>query len=140
MSRPLTIAILGASGTIGPFLLQALSLHPNSTEVHIRILARPQSVERVNTLAGQYASLSLAVHIIDYTGTATELNAALNGVDVVISAVGDDSGLTSKDVKHSGLLPGFIAQDTVARAAKTAGVKLFVPSYVSLPASLPSPE
>lgn len=65
---------------------------------------------------------------------------ALNDADVAISAVGDDSGLTSKDVKHTGLLPGFIAQDIVAKAAKIAGVKLFVPSHVSLPVSRPSPE
>jgi aspartate-semialdehyde dehydrogenase len=103
MSRPLTIAILGASGTVGPLLLQALSIHLNSTEVCIRILARPQSVERINTLAEQYASLSLAVHINNYTstGSETELNAPLNGVDVVISAVGDDSGLTSKDSSNT---------------------------------------
>jgi aspartate-semialdehyde dehydrogenase len=76
MSRPLTIATLGASGTVGSFLLQVLSIHPNSTEVRIRILARHQSVERINTLAEQYASLSLVVHIIDYTSTGSETERA----------------------------------------------------------------
>ena len=55
---------------------------------------------------------------------------ALRGVDVVISTVGDDSGLSSKDIRSIAELPGFRAQNVVAKAAKAAGVKLFVPSSV----------
>ena len=58
---------------------------------------------------------------------------ALCGVDVVISTVGDDSGLSNKDVRSVAELPGFRSQDVVAKAAKAAGVKLFVPSSVPSP-------
>jgi nucleoside-diphosphate-sugar epimerase len=134
MSAPLTIAILGATGTLGPSLLQAIADHPKVLDARIRILTRPTSAEKAHTLAARYPTLYLTVHAVDYTGAEAEtgLAAALRGVDVVLSAVGDDSGLTRKDVAHSGLLPGFIAQDAVARAAKAAGVKLFVPSCVSV--------
>ncbi|KAJ7429279.1 hypothetical protein B0H11DRAFT_1896797 [Mycena galericulata] len=134
-SAPLTIAILGVSGTLGPFLLQAISAHPMATDVHIRVLTRHTSLQKVHNITEAYGNLHLTVHTIDYsaTDTDTSLGAALRGVDVVVSAVGDDSGLTSKDVAHTGLLPGFIAQDTVARAAKTAGVRLFVPSEYGAP-------
>ncbi|KAJ7712026.1 hypothetical protein B0H16DRAFT_1626470 [Mycena metata] len=133
MSPSLNIAILGASGTLGPFILQAISAHPNASTVCLRILARPTSVGRVKILVEQHADLDLTVHVIDYTNGGAGLDSALQGVDVVISAVGDDSGLTKKDVKHTGLLPGFITQDTVAKAAKAAGVKLFVPSEYGAP-------
>ncbi|KAJ7096879.1 hypothetical protein C8R44DRAFT_717503 [Mycena epipterygia] len=135
MSRPLTLAILGASGTLGPFLLTALAAHPKAHDVRIRILTRATSVEKVHLIADEHKSLYLTMHAIDYTGAETEtgLDAALRGVDVVLSLVGDDSGLTNKDVEHTGLLPGYIAQDTVARAAKAAGVRLFVPSEYGFP-------
>ncbi|KAJ7458743.1 hypothetical protein B0H11DRAFT_2060844 [Mycena galericulata] len=126
-SAPLTIAILGASGTLGPFLLQALAAHPMATDVHIRVLTRPASLQKVHNITEAYGNLHLTVHAIDYSATDadTSLGAALRGVDVVVSAV--------KDVAHTGLLPGFIAQDTVARTAKTAGVRLFVPSEYGAP-------
>ncbi|KAJ7631588.1 hypothetical protein DFH06DRAFT_698142 [Mycena polygramma] len=133
MSAPITIAILGASGTLGPSLLQALADHPRALEVRIRILTRPRSAEKAHTLAEKYPTLYLTVHPIDYVGTETGLDAALHGVDVVLSTVGDDSGLTREDVAHTGLLPGFLAQDAVARAAKAAGVRLFVPSEYGTP-------
>ncbi|KAJ7865180.1 hypothetical protein B0H14DRAFT_419199 [Mycena olivaceomarginata] len=135
MSAPLTIAILGATGTLGPSLLQAIADHPKVLDARIRILTRPTSAEKAHTLAARYPTLYLTVHAVDYTGAKAEtgLAVALRGVDVVLSAVGDDSGLTRKDVAHLGLLPGFIAQDAVACAAKAAGVKLFVPSEFGAP-------
>lgn len=102
-------------------------------DVRIRILTRPTSAEKAHTIAERYPTLYLTVHAIDYTGEETGLEAALRGVDIVLSTVGDDSGLTSEDVAHTGLLPGFIAQDAVARAAKVAGVRLFVPSEYGAP-------
>ncbi|KAJ6455904.1 hypothetical protein C8R47DRAFT_1165850 [Mycena vitilis] len=133
MSAPITIAILGGSGILGPFLLQALADHPRALEVRVRMLTRARSAEKAHTLAEKYPTLYLTVHPIDYTDTETGLDAALYGVDVVLSVVGDDSGLTREDVPHTGLLPGFLAQDTVARAAKAAGVRLFVPSEYGTP-------
>ncbi|KAJ6483390.1 hypothetical protein C8R45DRAFT_1149391 [Mycena sanguinolenta] len=137
MSAPPTLAILGASGTLGSFLLQALSMHSNSRHVPIHILTRPASTNKVQTLASHHPNLRITIHPIDYTADEnTELEAALRGVDVVISLVGDDSGLTSKDVKHTGFFPGFITQDKVARAAKAVGVKLFAPSEYGSPTHL----
>ncbi|KAJ7062069.1 hypothetical protein C8F01DRAFT_1219849 [Mycena amicta] len=134
MSLPRTIAIFGASGTLGPFLLQALATHLTASELDVRILTCPTRTERIQALVARYPSMKVTVHAIDFA--AEDINGieeALHGVDVVISAVGDDSGLTRKDVKHTGLLPGYIAQDRVACAAKAAGVKLFVPSEFGTP-------
>ncbi|KAJ7089022.1 hypothetical protein C8R43DRAFT_296511 [Mycena crocata] len=138
MSTPVTIAILGGSSLLSLALLQAFSTHPRVLDVRIRILTRPASAEKVHIMIAQYPTLYLTVHAIDYSAAEvdTGLDAALRGVDVVISTVGDDSGLTRKDVKHSGLLPGFIAQDKVARAAKAAGVRLFIPSEYGAPTHL----
>ncbi|KAJ6514116.1 hypothetical protein DFH09DRAFT_1264813 [Mycena vulgaris] len=135
---PLTVAILGASGTLGTHLLHALSAHPNAPDVRIRVLTRPTSAEKAHTVAAPHGNLYLTVNVIDYEAAEGEtgLEAALHGVDVVVSAVGDDSGLTGKDVVHTGLLPGFIAQDAVAHAAKAAGAKLFVPSEYGTPTHL----
>ncbi|KAJ7745537.1 hypothetical protein DFH07DRAFT_15291 [Mycena maculata] len=137
-SAPLTVAILGVCGTLGPFLLKALSEHPKAADVHIRILTRPLSTEKALMFAAPYPNLDLTVHPIDYGARDADsgLDAALCGVDVVLSAVGDDSGMRRKNVKHTGFLPGFIAQDRVARAAKAAGVKLFVPSEYGSPTHL----
>ncbi|KAJ6503638.1 hypothetical protein C8R45DRAFT_894805 [Mycena sanguinolenta] len=137
MSAPPTLAILGASGTLGSFLLQALSMHSNGRHVPIHILTRPASTNRIQILASHHPDLKITIHPIDYTADeSTELEAVLRGVDVVISLVGDDSGLTSKDVEHTGFLPGFITQDKVARAAKAVGVKLFAPSEYGSPTHL----
>ncbi|KAJ6474131.1 hypothetical protein C8R45DRAFT_1054777 [Mycena sanguinolenta] len=122
MSAPPTLAILGASGTLGSFLLQALSMHSNGHHVPIHILTRPTTTNRVQTLASHHPNLKITIHPVDHTADEnTELEAALRGTDVVISLVGDDSGLTSKDVEHMGFLPGFITQDKVAWAAKAVG-------------------
>ncbi|KAJ7710075.1 hypothetical protein B0H14DRAFT_3022505, partial [Mycena olivaceomarginata] len=98
--------------------------HPKVLDARIRILTRPTSAEKAHTLAARYPTLYLTVHAVDYTGAEAETGLAARwGVDVVLSA----------DVAHLGLLPGFIAQDAVARAAKAAGVKLFVPSEFGAP-------
>ncbi|KAJ7852663.1 hypothetical protein B0H14DRAFT_3450684 [Mycena olivaceomarginata] len=106
---PLTIAILGATSTFGPFLLQALATHPKAPDPHPNSNAPQKYWE---------------------TAENTGLDTALDGVDVVLSAVGDDSGLTSKDVTHTGMLPGFKAQDAVAKAAKVAGSVVFDSSHL----------
>ncbi|KAJ7080934.1 hypothetical protein B0H15DRAFT_855563 [Mycena belliarum] len=145
MSVPRNIAIFGASGTLGPFLLQAFATHPKASELDVRILTRHKSTERAQALAARHPTLKVTVHAVNFAAANAEdletgLEEALRGVDVVISAVGDDSGLTSKDVKHTGLLPGFIAQDQVARAAKAAGVKLFLPSEYGTPTHSMAPH
>jgi uncharacterized protein YbjT (DUF2867 family) len=125
MSEIQSIAILGATGRLGTQLLAALSRHPRRKSLEIRVLTRPSPwPTEVDS------SLRVTVYPIQYGTYDTHevLKRALHGVDVVISTVCDDSGLSSKDVKSIAELPGFKAQDAVARAAKAAGVKLFVPS------------
>ena len=127
MSEIQSIAILGATGRLGTQLLAALARHPRHKSLDIRVLTRPSPwPTEVDP------SLRVSVYPIRYgtQDTYEALRRALSGVDVVISTVGDDSGLSSKDVKSITELPGFKAQDVVARAAKAAGVKLFVPSSV----------
>ncbi|KAK6977730.1 NAD(P)-binding protein [Favolaschia claudopus] len=106
-----TIAIFGATGTLGKFVLQAIADSPQRRGAvkEIRILTRPQSVDKANTLARQYPILFITVHPLSYD----------------IFPDGEEP--------HVGLLPGFLAQDVVARAAKKPGVKLFVPSEFGAP-------
>lgn len=127
MSEIQSIAILGATGRLGTQLLAALAKHPRHKSLDIRVLTRPSPwPTEVDP------SLRVSVYPIQYgtRDTHQALQRALYGVDVVISTVGDDSGLTCKDVRSIAELPGFRAQDVVAKAAKTAGVKLFIPSSV----------
>jgi len=127
MSEIKSIAILGATGRLGTQLLAALAKHPRHKSLEVRVLTRPSPwPTEVDP------SLRVSVYPIQYGTHETHeaLRRALCGVDVVISTVGDDSGLTSKDVRSIAELPGFRAQDVVARAAKAAGVRLFVPSSV----------
>jgi uncharacterized protein YbjT (DUF2867 family) len=125
MSPYRSLAVLGATGNVGEQLLAALAQHPQAKFLDIRILTRPSPW----TVKGDPA-LHVRIFEIVYNSKDTHamLVEALRGVDVVISTVGDDSGLTGRDVKNCGELPGFKAQNDVARAAKEAGVKLFVPA------------
>ena len=129
MSEIQSIAILGATGHLGTQLLAALAKHPRHKSLDIRILTRPSPwPTEVDP------NLRVSVYPIQYgtRDTHEALQRALRGVDVVVSTVGDDSGLSSRDVKSIAELPGFKAQDAVAKAAKVAGVRLFVPSSVLL--------
>ena len=127
MSEIQSIAILGATGRLGTQLLAALARHPRHKSLDIRVLTRP-SPWPTEVAPG----LRVSVYPIRYGtyNTHEDLKLALRDVDVVISTVGDDSGLSSKDIRSIAELPGFRAQDAVARAAKAVGVKLFVPSSV----------
>ncbi|KAF7341528.1 NAD(P)-binding protein [Mycena venus] len=111
MSPPVTIAILSVTGILGPSVLQAIAEHPRALDVRIRVLTRPMSAEKAHTIVAEYPTLYLTVHAIDYAG--------------------EGGGEPARG--GFGLLPGFIAQDAVARAAKAAGVRLFVPSEFGAP-------
>ncbi|KAL4245650.1 NAD(P)-binding domain superfamily protein [Abortiporus biennis] len=144
-----SFAILGATGKLGQELLRSFSEHPLSDQLDIRILTRPSSFCKACKLGDQYdlntgsrsrgRPLNITVFQIDYVYGSREthqvLREALKDVDVVISLVGDDSGLNHRDghVRHIGELSGFKAQLEVAKAAKAAGVKLFVPSEFGYP-------
>lgn len=137
-----TLAILGATGQLGPYILDALSEHSLAPDLKIRLLTRRSSPNLAISakLISSHPNLSITLHEIEYDkdkDTEKQLVQALDDVEVVISAVGDpcleaDTQVGDSDAEHCGQLPGFIAQEAVARAAKKAGVKLFVPSYVLL--------
>ncbi|EIN04954.1 hypothetical protein PUNSTDRAFT_138141 [Punctularia strigosozonata HHB-11173 SS5] len=133
-----SIAILGASGNVGQELLAALALHPRFSELELRVLTRNSTI----ALDGKLPWLNLSTYTIDYDSddVDAQLANALRGVEVVVSVVGDDSGLGSKDVPHTGHLPGFQAQEKVARAAKTAGISLFVPAEYGYPTHTIDPD
>lgn len=133
MSEIQSIAILGATGRLGTQLLAALAKHPRHKSLDVRILTRPSPWP---TEADPCLRVSVYPIVYGTHETHEALQRALRGVDVVISTVGDDSGLSSKDVWSIAELPGYKAQDAVAKAAKAAGVKLFVPSLV-LPLKTP---
>ena len=132
-----SLAILGATGKLGSYFLRALSEHPLASTLSIRLLTRQHSPNPTagDKLASSHPNLSITLHEIEYNkGEETErqLASVLEDVEVVISTVGDPDlekeGKGLKDIVHCGELPGFKAQEVVARAAKKAGVKLFVPS------------
>jgi nucleoside-diphosphate-sugar epimerase len=134
MSGMTTLAIFGL-GRLGSYLLAALLNHPaaKSSGLRVRVLTRPGSYHR-----GPFPS-NVTFHPIDYRDydkALFELVEALSGVHCVISTVG--SGCADPDAeakrlqalgKHCGYIPGYAAQRLVAKAARKAGVSLFVPAY-----------
>lgn len=132
MSDYRTIAVLGASGNVGRQVVLSLSTHPLATFLSLRVLTRHGSLNKLSFLPH---GMDTSINPIAYgmPDTHSQLLHAPTGVDVVISAIGADSGLTAKDVKHVGRLPGFQAQDAVARAAKEAGVQVLVPAEYGYP-------
>ncbi|KAJ7452262.1 hypothetical protein FB451DRAFT_1524105 [Mycena latifolia] len=132
---PLTIALLGGTGDLGTHLLRAFSAHPAAASVRLRLLTRPASAERAYTLAAPYDNLYLTVHPIDYTAPEGEmgLEAALCGVDVVLSAVKDDSGMGAKARGAQRAAPGLPRAGRRGARGEAAGVKLLVPSEYGAP-------
>ncbi|KAJ7038564.1 hypothetical protein C8F04DRAFT_1088653 [Mycena alexandri] len=135
MSPSLNIALLGASGTMGPFILQAISAHPNVSNVCVRILVRPTSVGKVEILAEKHTDLDLTVHVIDYTSEWSRTRRSASGCGCCHLVQSETiPGSRRRTFKHTGLLPGFIAQDTVAKAAKlpapTHSIPLDSESYI----------
>ncbi|KAE8319548.1 hypothetical protein BDV41DRAFT_560220 [Aspergillus transmontanensis] len=95
-----TVAIAGASGTLGPYVFQALV----NAGFRVSILTRSQK-------PGAYAS-NINVFEVDFNSVKS-LTAALKGVDVVVSTVGGAA------VDN---------QTVLIDAAIAAGVKRFIPS------------
>ncbi|CAE6436148.1 unnamed protein product [Rhizoctonia solani] len=102
-----TVALAGANGFVGKafakeFLAQGLNT---------RILTRPESIN--SALLQEFKSQGASLHTVSYDDEAS-LVKALEGADVLVSAVGAEGTLT--------------AQVPLIKAAKAAGVKLFFPS------------
>ncbi|KAF7620905.1 hypothetical protein F9C07_2282727 [Aspergillus flavus] len=103
MPKVETVAIAGASGTLGPYVFQALV----NAGFRVSILTRSQK-------PGAYAS-NIKVFEVDFNSVKS-LTAALQGVDVVVSTV----GVAAVD-----------NQNVLIDAAIAAGVKRFIPSEFS---------
>ncbi|OJJ07493.1 hypothetical protein ASPVEDRAFT_46796 [Aspergillus versicolor CBS 583.65] len=94
-----TVAVAGATGTLGPRVVQALI----EADFQITILTRKKS--------GAYRS-GVKVFEVDF-GSLESLTRALEGIDAVVSMVGG---------------PGIDNQPLLIDAAVAAGVKRFIPS------------
>ncbi|KAK1142215.1 hypothetical protein N8T08_008141 [Aspergillus melleus] len=100
MTKIETVAIAGASGTLGPYVLQALV----NAGFQVSVLTRSQK-------PGAYAS-NINVFEVDFNSVKS-LTAALKGVDAVVSTV---AGAAIDN------------QTVLIDAAVAAGVKRFIPS------------
>ncbi|KAE8356372.1 hypothetical protein BDV28DRAFT_165037 [Aspergillus coremiiformis] len=106
---PVTVAIVGATGETGRSIVDALLQSP--TDFGITALSRPSSMEKPENQKLREGGINVVAY--DVHGPLEKLVDILTGVDVVISAVS---------------YAGISDQIPLARAAKEAGVKRFVPS------------
>ncbi|KAI0321743.1 NAD-P-binding protein [Amylostereum chailletii] len=115
MSGYKTFALVGA-GNLGPFIVEALLDSKTAGDIsEVILLTRPESATK--DAVTQLAAKGAKVVPVDYA-SEDALKAVLAGVDVVISTL-------------SHIAPD--VQDTLARAAKAAGVQLFAPSEFGNP-------
>jgi hypothetical protein len=124
-------AILGL-GKLGSCILLSLLESTSHKRLRIRVLTRPET-RRI----GKYPP-NVSFYPIDYSQPAEaedQLVKALTGVQVVISTVGAgvrNPGALARELKakgkHSGAIPGYANQLLVAKAARKAGCRLFVPA------------
>jgi len=113
MSGYKSFAIVGASGTVGKHLLDAME----QSEYGFRVTILTRKSGGNDSFAEEWRKKGAKVAAVDY-GVEEDVVAALTGVEVVISTVG---GLA------------FSIQVPLIKAAKNAGVKLFVPSHWGSP-------
>ncbi|OJJ62817.1 hypothetical protein ASPSYDRAFT_171979 [Aspergillus sydowii CBS 593.65] len=101
------ILLLGATGETGASILNGLLA---SNQFDVEILVRPSSAEK--PAVQEIKALGVALRVVDITAPEQELAPALAGIDIIISAIGPHD---------------LLQQKTLVRAAKSAGVKRFVP-------------
>ncbi|KAK5164942.1 uncharacterized protein LTR77_009607 [Saxophila tyrrhenica] len=108
------VGLVGASGETGASILNGL-LEDGSFE--IIALVRPSSMSRPSNVALKDSGIELRALDLD-NDSQDKIVAALEGIEILLSAVG---------------APGQLSQLPLATAAKTAGVKRFVPcGYVTV--------
>ncbi|KAK9415705.1 putative Bifunctional pinoresinol-lariciresinol reductase [Seiridium unicorne] len=95
------VALVGATGNLGPSVLEALL---KTKDFNITVLKRAESKSKLPA--------SVKVKVVDFEDEAS-LVAALKGQDAVVSTLGT---------------PGFALQTRLIDAAASAGVKRFIPS------------
>lgn len=111
--RNKTIVVAGATGHLGSLIAEALLEKPDVT---LRVLVRPQSVEKLAGLRDRGVEI-FEVDLED-DGIAEQLDKAMKGADTIVSAV----------VGPDAMLGG---QIRLLEAARRAGVRRFIPSYFS---------
>ncbi|KAF3806761.1 Isoeugenol synthase 1, partial [Colletotrichum gloeosporioides] len=107
-----SVAVVGATGETGHFIIDALL---ESDAFEITAIARPSSA--TNQKYTNLRSRGVKVIPVELTGSEDALVEALANIDVVISTVS---------------VASFKDQVPLARAAKKAGVKRFVPSEFAM--------
>ncbi|KAH6989633.1 hypothetical protein BKA56DRAFT_476271 [Ilyonectria sp. MPI-CAGE-AT-0026] len=105
------VAIVGATGETGSSIVNGL-LESTELKYEITALTRPASLQKPEVL--ELGTRGVSVVAADLAGPEEDLVKLLTGIDTVIAAV-DASGFTD--------------QIPLANAAKSAGVKRFVPCF-----------
>lgn len=108
---PLQIGLLGATGETGSSIFNGLVSSPEASDFHITALVRPSSLSKAaNQALKSHKNVSL--RSLDLTASAEEITSSLQGIEILISAIGATDQLS---------------QIQLATAAKAAGVKRFIP-------------
>ncbi|OTB00567.1 hypothetical protein M426DRAFT_15375 [Hypoxylon sp. CI-4A] len=116
MPAVIKVALVGATGRTGKSIVDGLLA--SETNFDIVVLARPAAIN--GEAYNQLRSRSVHVVAADLRGPKEDLVSILKGVDVVISTI---------------IYTNLDDQIPLAEAAKEAGVKRFVPSEFSTPAT-----
>ncbi|OGM47926.1 hypothetical protein ABOM_002734 [Aspergillus bombycis] len=107
MSTKEKVLLLGATGATGGSILDGL-LEANQFDVEV--LVRPSSVEKPSVQ--QIKDRGIPLRVSDLNVSEKELVSTLQGIDILISAIGPHD---------------LLQQKTLVKAAKSAGIKRFIP-------------
>ncbi|PPJ55465.1 hypothetical protein CBER1_08033 [Cercospora berteroae] len=108
---PLQIGLLGATGETGSSIFNGLISSPQASDFHVTALVRPSSLSKpANQALKSHKNVSLRA--LDLTASHEEITSSLQGIEILISAIGAQEQLS---------------QIQLATAAKAAGVKRFLP-------------
>jgi len=104
-----TIAIVGATGGVGTFIVEELLAVKS---YHLKVLTQKTSNQEKDSKLSGWKKAGVVVEVVDFESPESLL-AALKGQDVVISALNRE---------------GLAVQTKIIKPAKEAGVQLFIPS------------
>ncbi|KAE8142901.1 hypothetical protein BDV38DRAFT_267542 [Aspergillus pseudotamarii] len=107
MSTKQKVLLLGATGATGISILDGLL---ETKQFDVEVLVRPSSVEKPSVQ--QIKDRGVPLRVSDLNASQEELVSTLQGIGILISAIGPHDVLQQK---------------TLVRAAKSAGIKRFIP-------------
>ncbi|GAB1198375.1 hypothetical protein APSETT444_007694 [Aspergillus pseudonomiae] len=107
MSTKQKVLLLGATGATGSSILDGLLA---ANQFDVEALVRPSSVEKPSVQ--QIKNRGVPLRVSDLNVSEQELVSTLQGIDILISAIGPHD---------------LLQQKTLVRAAKSAGIKRFIP-------------